>query len=177
MGWFASKPHIEQLVKDHYPGLYRFAYRLSGNAGEAEDLTQEAFCQAQAKLHQLRDAQAARPWLFSILRNAFLRRLRAARGAKTLPLDEIGELVDRVDNEIAPVDSRQLQEALDELPEAYRTPLVLYYFEEFSYRQIAEQMQVPLGTVMSRLARGKECLRARLLGWDRALVAAPREGA
>jgi RNA polymerase sigma-70 factor (ECF subfamily) len=61
------------------------------------------------------------------------------------------------------VEPERLQLALSELPEAFRTPIVLYYFEDFSYRDIAEQMDLPVGTVMSRLARAKSHLRARLL--------------
>jgi RNA polymerase sigma-70 factor, ECF subfamily len=63
---------------------------------------------------------------------------------------------------VLPIDSAQLQRVLSELPEAFRTPIILYYFEDFSYRDIAEQMSVPLGTVMSRLARAKTFLRQRL---------------
>ena len=61
------------------------------------------------------------------------------------------------------IDPEQLQRALDELSEVFRTPIILYYFEDFSYRDIAEQMDLPIGTVMSRLARAKAHLRARLL--------------
>lgn len=177
MSWFRVLPRVEQLVKDHYKELYRFAYRLSGATAEAEDLVQETFCQAQLKLVQLRDGQAARAWLFAILRNAYLRRLRDAKACRLLPLDEVGELADRSDGELPPIDPEQLQEALAALPETFRTPLILYYFEEFSYREIAEQMQVPMGTVMSRLARGKDYLRSRLLGPEGALAGVPREEA
>jgi RNA polymerase sigma-70 factor (ECF subfamily) len=162
MGWFDSSPSLYGLVKDHYESLYRFAFRLSGQASEAEDLTQETFCQAQLKLHQLRDLSSARGWLFAILRNLYLHRLRSAKGTRTISLDDVGDVPERSDFELPKVDARQLQEALDELPEAFRTPIVLYYFEDFTYRAIAEQMQVPVGTVMSRLARAKEHLRNRL---------------
>jgi RNA polymerase sigma-70 factor (ECF subfamily) len=162
MAWFAAKPDVDRLVKEHYASLYRFAFRLSGRAGEAEDLTQEAFCQAQSKLHQLRDAAAARGWLFAILRNVYLHRLRSMKGVRLVSLDDMGEIPDRDDFELPEVDSVQLQQALDQLPESFRTPVVLFYFEDFTYREIAEQMQVPVGTVMSRLARAKEHLRNRL---------------
>jgi RNA polymerase sigma-70 factor (ECF subfamily) len=165
MGWFAdSRYNIEALVGAHYAALYRYAYRLSGSAPEAEDLTQETFCQAQNKLHQLRDPERAKSWLFSILRNAYLHRLRSSKNEKLVSLDGIGEVPDRTPEPLPEVDSAQLQVALNELPEMFRTPVVLYYFEEFSYRDIAEEMKVPLGTVMSRLARAKTYLRQRLLG-------------
>jgi RNA polymerase sigma-70 factor (ECF subfamily) len=74
------------------------------------------------------------------------------------------------------VDPAHLQKALSELPEAFRTPIILYYFEDFSYREIAEQMGVPLGTVMSRLARAKAFLRQRLLQPAPSLAADPMRG-
>jgi RNA polymerase sigma-70 factor (ECF subfamily) len=74
----------------------------------------------------------------------------------------MGEYPERLPDTVPEVEPEQLQHALNELPETFRTPVILFYFEEFSYRDIAEQMELPLGTVMSRLARGKAHLRARL---------------
>ena len=163
MGWFATpRPVIEALVEAHYAALYRYAYRLSGSAPEAEDLTQETFCLAHDKLGQLREAEKAKSWLFTILRNAYLHRLRQAKQEKQVPLDGVAEIPARVVELATAMDSVQLQKVLGELPEAFRTPIVLYYFEDFSYKDIAEQMNVPLGTVMSRLARAKTFLRQRL---------------
>jgi RNA polymerase sigma-70 factor (ECF subfamily) len=165
MGWLRdSRPRIEALVESHYAALYRYAYRLSGAAAEAEDLTQETFCQAQHKLHQLREAGKAKSWLFTILRNAYLHRLRSNKQEKLVSLDGLAEIPDRVAEPLPEFDAAQLQVALNELPEMFRTPIILYYFEDFSYRDIADQMNVPLGTVMSRLARAKSFLRQRLLG-------------
>jgi RNA polymerase sigma-70 factor (ECF subfamily) len=163
MRWFGSpKCRIEALVEAHYAALYRYGYRLSGSCQEAEDLTQETFCLAQAKLEQLRDASCAKSWLFTILRNAYLHRLRSSKKVKQVSLDDVAEVMDRVPEPLAAVDSPQLQKALDELPEAFRAVVILFYFEEFSYRDIAEQMELPIGTVMSRLARAKSFLRQRL---------------
>jgi RNA polymerase sigma-70 factor (ECF subfamily) len=78
-------------------------------------------------------------------------------------LDEVGDLAEPLPEPLPPVDPERLQEALNELPEVFRTPIILYYFEEFSYRDIADQMDLPIGTVMSRLARAKAHLRGRLL--------------
>jgi RNA polymerase sigma-70 factor (ECF subfamily) len=153
---------IQKLVDEHYVPLYRFAFRLTGVAADAEDLTQEAFCQAQQKFHQLRDQGKARAWLFSILRNAYLHRLRAGKNEPVISLEWIGDVAEQVNEQLPEVDPEQLQHALNELPEVYRTPIILYYFEEFSYRDIADQMDLPIGTVMSRLARAKAHLRARL---------------
>lgn len=158
-----AKRSVQQLVEEHYAPLYRFAYRLAGSAADADDLTQEAFLQAQAKLGQLRDWGRARAWLFSILRNAYLHRARSRRQENWVSLNGLAEPPDRAPEPLPPVDPEKLQRALNELPEGFRTPLILYYFEDFSYRDIAEQMDLPLGTVMSRLARAKAHLRARLL--------------
>jgi RNA polymerase sigma-70 factor (ECF subfamily) len=156
-------PKLQRLVDDNYGALYRYAYRLSGSAADAEDLTQEAFCKAQSCFGQLRDADRARPWLFSILRNAYLHGRRADRQARCVSLDEIGDLPEPSPDPLPDVDPEQLQQALNELSEVYRTPLILYYFDDFTYREIAEQMDLPIGTVMSKLARGKAWLRSRLL--------------
>ena len=75
MGLPGSSRNVQQLVDAHYVPLYRYAYRLTGSASDAEDLTQETFCKAQLNLTQLRDTARAKAWLFSILRNAYLHRL------------------------------------------------------------------------------------------------------
>jgi RNA polymerase sigma-70 factor, ECF subfamily len=158
-----SRRRIQTLVEQHYVQLYRYAFRLTGSASDAEDLTQDAFCQAQVKFSQLRDSNRAKPWLFSILRNTYLHRLRDARRQPTVSLEYVGDLSERLAEPLPTIDPLQLQQVLNELPEDFRTPLILFYFDDFSYRDIAEQMEVPIGTVMSRLARAKAHLRARLL--------------
>jgi RNA polymerase sigma-70 factor (ECF subfamily) len=157
-----SPQGVERLVEDHYLALYRYAYRLSGSSADAEDLTQEAFCKAQQHLSQLRDPARSRPWLFRILRNVYLHRIREERQHPCLSLDGIGDCPERPPEPLPEVDPERLQQALNALPESFRTPIILYYFEEFTYRDIAEQMDLPLGTVMSRLARAKVHLRAYL---------------
>jgi RNA polymerase sigma-70 factor (ECF subfamily) len=158
-----SAQAIQRLVEDYYAPLYRYAYRLSGSPADAEDLTQEAFCKAQQHFGQLRDCSRAKPWLFSILRNAYLHRVRADRQQHCVSLESIGDLAESVPSSLPEIDPERLQQALNELPEAFRTPIILYYFEEFGYREIAEQMDLPMGTVMSRLARAKGYLRSRLV--------------
>ncbi len=153
---------VTEMVELFYESLYRYAYRLSGSAADADDLTQETFCKAQAQFKQLRDRSRAKPWLFSIVRNLYLHRLRSERQHSIVSLDAVAELPENVPDDLPEIDSEQLQQALDELPELFRTPLILYYFEDFSYRDIAEQMDLPIGTVMSRLARAKASLRQKL---------------
>jgi RNA polymerase sigma-70 factor (ECF subfamily) len=164
MGAARPWPDVEELVPLYYAALYRYAFRLTGCGSEAEDLVQDTFCSAQANRTQLREQAKVKSWLFSILRNAYLHRQRHKRHAGLISLEDHEEFIPPVyDSELPEVEPERLQQALNSLAEEFRTPLILYYFEELSYRDIAEQMQVPLGTVMSRLARAKDHLRKSLV--------------
>lgn len=164
MGRSAGLLAISEIVAAHYERVYRFAYRLSGSGPDAEDITQDTFTNAQEKLSQLREPERVGGWLLSIARNVFLQAYRKQHRAVELPLESLGELCADLEESsaLSSVDTEELQLALQELPEEFRSPLVLFYFDDCSYREIAEQMQVPMGTVMSRLARAKEHLRKRL---------------
>lgn len=155
----ASGMTMGQLIDEHYALVYRYAYRLCGDVADAEDLTQQTFLTAQAKLDQLREPAAARSWLCTIARHAYLRTRRQPQ--RTQPLwDDVEPCSEpSVPEEI---DEATLQSALTELPEEFRAPVILFYFEGFSYKDIARQLGVPIGTVMSRLSRAKTHLRERL---------------
>lgn len=157
-----GSPSVRELIDSHYESLFRYAFRLSGSSADAEDLTQETFGKALTRLSQLRDADRAKPWLFRILRNEYLHRKRDDRRARVVPLDAVGDPPEELPDDRIEVDPLELQAALAELDETFRTPLILFYFEDFSYRDIADQMDLPIGTVMSRLARAKAYLRAKL---------------
>jgi RNA polymerase sigma-70 factor (ECF subfamily) len=164
---------LEHLVDEYYAALYRYAYRLSGSAADAEDLTQETFCKAQLNLSQLRDAGRVRPWLFSILRRLYLHQVRDDKKENCVPLDGVGDIPEPLPDSLPEIDPEQLQQALNDLPEGFRTPIILFYFADFGYRDIAEQMDLPIGTVMSRLARAKSHLRARLISHEAVTVNGP----
>jgi len=155
-----DRPEIGTLVEQFYSPVYRFAFRLSGQASDAEDLAQQAFMDAQRKLHTLRDPAKVRPWLFMIVRNLYRRKLRDQKPDRQVTLEAVAE--PSADVERTPLDDEGLQLALDSLPEEFRTVLLLFYFEDLSYREIAERLELPIGTVMSRLSRGKQHLRQRL---------------
>jgi RNA polymerase sigma-70 factor (ECF subfamily) len=163
MGLPGNQRCVQQLVDDYYLNLYRYAYRLTGSSADAEDLTQETFCKAQMQWGQLRDPSRAKAWLYSILRNGYLHRARLQKQHRHVSLAQVADLPEPLPEPLPEVDPQRLQEALSELPEVFRTPVILYYFDDFSYRDIAEQMDLPIGTVMSRLARAKAHLRSRLL--------------
>jgi RNA polymerase sigma-70 factor (ECF subfamily) len=175
----SDKPTPAQLIREHYESVYRFARHLSQSTVDAEDLVQQTFLIACRKLADLREASRTRSWLFSITRNLFLKeRLKHKERWDSSELEESlqGEqqhsetpeqlLEQRLEIEL-------LQVALAELPDAFRIPLLMYYFEDLSYKEIGEALDLPLGTVMSRLARGKEHLRARLAAEYETLPATP----
>jgi RNA polymerase sigma-70 factor (ECF subfamily) len=165
----ASK--LADLVERYYAVLYRYAYRLTGTGADAEDLTQQTFLTAQAKWDQLRDEHKAKSWLFTIARHAYLKELRAPTFLLSATLDELpGRALESAAKDF---DQEQLQNVLNDLPEEFRSPVILFYFEEFSYREIAEQMDVPVGTIMSRLARAKAYLRQRLTAPEPAVALPP----
>jgi len=157
----AKCPTLPELVDDYYERLYRFAYRLSGSAADAEDLTQQTFLTAQTNLHQLREPEHAKAWMFTIMRNTYLKGRRRQKQTDMISLEVAPEPSESTD-ESAHLRLEELQSILDELRDEFREPLILFYFQEFSYKEIAEILEVPLGTVMSRLARGKKHLRKRL---------------
>jgi RNA polymerase sigma-70 factor, ECF subfamily len=158
---------IAQLVSANYQAVYRYAYRLCGSVGDAEDLTQKAFLIAQGNLGQLRNIDSSRSWLFTILRHCFLRDRQRQRPITEcdLPINIDHLFVDTsVPQEIEP---ERLQAALSDIPELSRLMLVMFYYEERSYREIAQELSLPIGTVMSRLARAKARLRTKLLSSER----------
>jgi RNA polymerase sigma-70 factor (ECF subfamily) len=160
---------IQRLVDEHLDAVYRYAYRLTGTVQDAEDLTQQVFLLAQQRLEQLRQAQRARGWLFAILRNLFLKSIERPQPVAATSLGMNLETVAAVTEPGAAVDAAVLQAAIDELPPEFRIVVVMFYYEDCSYREIAEKLALPIGTVMSRLARAKGHLRARLWKTDAAL--------
>jgi RNA polymerase sigma-70 factor (ECF subfamily) len=161
---------FEADVLVHLDDLYRAALRLTGNAAEAEDLTQDTCLRAFERLDQLRSPGAARVWAFTILRLIFLRRIeRQSRTAGVdvidWPLLEAGEVLQDTYEALRPIQDTPLgevREALGRLPLPYREPLVLAHVGGFSYKEISEILAIPLGTVMSRLFRARRLLRSEL---------------
>lgn len=153
-----NSEELTRLVDEYYQLLFRYAYRLSGDQADAEDLTQQTYLIAQKKLEQLRDSQSARSWLCTILRNLFLKKV--TRKVEPVSLEH-GLEVASGDVEMPELTSEELQSALDDLPEDFRVPLLMFYFEEQSYKEISSELSIPLGTVMSRLARARSFLQER----------------
>jgi RNA polymerase sigma-70 factor (ECF subfamily) len=152
---------FENLVNAHYEPLYRFALSLARSEADAGDLVQQTFCRWAAKGDQLRDSSKAKSWLFTTLHREFLGR---RRHEDKFPKVEISLVEESELTAISPsaekqIDGASVMSALQRLDEMYRAPLALFYLDEHSYRDIAEILEVPVGTVMSRISRGKELLR------------------
>jgi RNA polymerase sigma-70 factor (ECF subfamily) len=169
----ATRDRIRRFEADvlvHLDDLYRAARRLTRNAAEAQDLTQDTCLRAFERLDQLRSPTAARVWVFTILRSIFLRRVeRQTRSADVeiidSPLLEAGEVLQDTYEALRPIQETPLGDvraALARLPLPFREPLVLAHVGGFSYKEIAEILAIPLGTVMSRLFRGRRMLRSEL---------------
>jgi len=151
---------FEKLVERFYMPLYRFALSLSRDEFEAADLTQQTFLLWASKGHQLREESKVKTWLFTSLYREFLHGERK-RGR------ESGSGEDLPDLQCSPVAANNLDgdavvRALLDLEEIYRAPLSLFYLQEHSYKEIAETLDLPVGTVMSRISRGKARLRQQL---------------
>jgi RNA polymerase sigma-70 factor (ECF subfamily) len=156
-------PGLDSLVELHYQPLFRFALRLCGAPETASDLTQQAFYLALRNCGQLRKPSKFKPWLFSILFREFLQRRRRETRFRHDSLDDCDQdLPSFTPNPFNRLDGLTIRRALDELPETFRAVLRLYYLEDLSYREIAAHLGIPIGTVMSRLSRGKQLLREAL---------------
>ena len=154
---------FEELVDAHYQALYRFGMSLVRDPDLAADLVQETFCIWAAKGHQLVDRSKAKTWLFTTLHREFLSHKRRSSRFSDEPIDErtVGHTADEEDAE-RQLDAQRALELLGELDETYRAPVALFYLQQHSYKDIAEILDIPIGTVMSRLSRGKELLRKRM---------------
>jgi RNA polymerase sigma-70 factor (ECF subfamily) len=163
-------PTLDQLVSLYLQDVHAYAWRLSRSTGDAEELVQQVFLAAREQLSQLRDPNRARGWLLAITRNCFLRDLRRRRPVSES--DAAVELHQVTDPtwDVEPIDGERLEAALQTLSEPYRVALMMYYFEDLSYQEMARTLEIPMGTVMSRLARAKRHLRR---AWE---AAASRAG-
>ncbi len=159
-----SQPSFEQIVDAHYQGLFRFAMSMCRREATAQDLVQQTFLHWAKKGHTLRDASKVKTWLFTTIYREWLSIARREKKYEEVEFepDQHGAPQHQDDGENPRVDSATLQTALAELEPNYRAPLVLFYLKELSYRDIAETLGVPIGTVMSRLSRAKDSLRTIL---------------
>jgi RNA polymerase sigma-70 factor (ECF subfamily) len=151
----------ERLV-ELIPRLRRYARALVGDRASADDLVQDTLERAWAKLHLYRRGTDLRAWLFTVMHNVHVNKVRATRVTDTLE-DGLPELAQRASQGDALL-VRDLDRAIARLPSEQRAVLLLVTLEEMSYEEVARALGIPIGTVMSRLSRGREKLRMMMLG-------------
>lgn len=151
----ADNVEFESLVARYYAPLYQFAFSLTRAEADACDLTQQTFTIWATKGHQLRDASKVKTWLFTTLHREFLESRRRQTRFPHSDLDTAeAELPAVSPAAVSQLDTARALDALKQVDEVYQAPVALFYLQDCSYNEIAEILEVPLGTVKSRLARG-----------------------
>jgi RNA polymerase sigma-70 factor (ECF subfamily) len=166
---------FEAIALEHFDALYNTAMRLTRNASEAQDLVQETYLKAYRFFHRFEPGTNVKAWLFTILRNTYINAYRkTVRQQPQTDFEQVSpfyadpatpaEWAERgsVEEMLRYVVHDDVKRALDDLPEEYRMVVLLADLEDFSYRDIATIVGCPVGTVMSRLFRGRRLLRKRL---------------
>jgi RNA polymerase sigma factor (sigma-70 family) len=151
----------ERLV-ELIPRLRRYARALVGDRAAADDLVQDTLERAWSKLHLYRRGTDLRAWLFTVMHNVHVNKVRATRATDPLE-DEMPELAQRASQGDALM-VRDLDRSISRLPAEQRSVLLLVTLEDMSYDEVARTLGIPIGTVMSRLSRAREKLRAMMLG-------------
>ena len=146
---------FEKLVDIYYPSLYRFAFSLTRQESEACDLTQETFLIWARKGHQVRDDTKVKSWLFTTLHREYLQKHRRRVRFPEVEVDSAeAELPEIAPISIDRLDRQNVLEALARLDPNFQAAVALFYLEDHTYPEIAEILQIPLGTVKSRISRG-----------------------
>jgi RNA polymerase sigma-70 factor (ECF subfamily) len=150
-----ARPDLESLVDRYYSSLYQFAFSLTRNEDDACDLTQETFLVWATKGHQLRDVTKVKTWLFTTLYREFLEKKRRQIRFPHYELNEVRDDLPKITPAtVDQLDSTTVLGALGKLDEAFQAALSLFYLQDYSYKEIAEILQIPIGTVKSRISRG-----------------------
>jgi RNA polymerase sigma-70 factor (ECF subfamily) len=158
---------FEALASAYYEPLFRFALSLTSFECDARDLTQQTFYVWAAKGHQLRDSSKAKSWLFTTLHRLFIGTQRRKNRFSYQDLETAAEQLPHILPELTErADYSEVISALAKLDEIYQAAVALFYLEDYSYKDIADILEIPLGTVQSRIARGIAQLRHILLPTD-----------
>jgi RNA polymerase sigma-70 factor (ECF subfamily) len=159
------------LIKRYEKQIYSFAYNLTNNKDDAQDFAQEAFIKIYNNLHKYDKSRSFFPWMYKVSTNVCYSKLKQSRPkVNEVPLEKVIEfsplIPDRATNPEEYSQTRELQrlvkQAITELPEKYRVPLVLKYLEDMSYKDISDTMDIPISTIETRLYRGRALLQKRL---------------
>jgi RNA polymerase sigma-70 factor (ECF subfamily) len=161
---------FEMVALPLFDQLYNFAHWLTGDRNDAEDLVQETYAKALKGFKSFEEGTNSRAWMYRILRNTFLTTRSGLSAQNTAPLDEDDNIEELASHTVTPESlllqqesSQAIMDALADLPVAHREMILLSEVEELSYKEIAQVLAVPIGTVMSRLSRARKMLRNALL--------------
>ena len=150
-----NEPSFEQVVELYYAPLYRFALSLTHSEADASDLVQDTFATWASKGHQLQDRSKIKTWLFTTLHRRFLETQRRLTRFPHVEISTVENELPTIDPElINSLDAGGVIPLLAKVDPVFQAPVALYYLEDYSYNEIAEILNVPLGTVKSRIARG-----------------------
>jgi RNA polymerase sigma-70 factor, ECF subfamily len=172
---------FERAAMPFLDSLYNTAYRMARNAEDAEDLVQETYLKAYRSFGQFTPGTNLKAWLFKILKNTFINEYRKRQAApiesdfadieenfeSQLSAEATGQMKNPEEEILESAFDEGVQRALEELPDDYRMTVLLADIEGFSYKEIAEILEIPVGTVMSRLYRGRKLLEAEMLRYAR----------
>jgi RNA polymerase sigma factor (sigma-70 family) len=149
------------LMEECIPALRRYASALLRDRQEVDDLVHECLVRALDRLHTLRNDAEIRPWLFAIMHNLYVSRFRRKQTqGQPLSIDAVAEQVPAVHpRQEEHLRAQDVMRAVERLPEDHRTVLLLVTVEDLSYAEVAQVLGIPIGTVMSRLARARERVR------------------
>ncbi len=174
-GW-----NFEAAAMPFVDSLYNTAYRMARNPQDAEDLVQETYLKAYKYYDKFQEGTNFKAWLFKILKNTFINRYRKLQqqpiqnafseiedAFESQVSEEVGRIPSPEEEVLADVLDEHVQKALDELPDDYRMVILLADIEGFAYKEIAAILEIPVGTVMSRLYRGRRLLEAAMLKYAR----------
>jgi len=154
---------FQELVDAHYQPLYRFAYSMAKDPDKAADLVQQTFCIWAQKGHQLKERNKAKTWLFTTLYREFLAGSRRSAKYPETDLDDVGYQLKADDVDAGrSIDAKRAVYVLNSLDETFRAPLALFFLQQHSYKEIAKILDIPMGTVMSRISRGKDLLKKKM---------------
>jgi RNA polymerase sigma-70 factor, ECF subfamily len=157
---------ICRMIEQEIPGLTRYARALTRDATRTEDLVQDCVARALSRTHLWRRGTDLRAWLFTILHNQYVNNVRrGVREGKAVGLSDHDPRLSHPPTQIKRIEIRDLERGLAELPEEQRSVLMLVALEGLRYEEVAEILEIPVGTVRSRLSRGRESLR-RSMGFE-----------
>lgn len=189
IGGVADQTHFADLAMEHMGSLYTAALRMTRNPADAEDLVQETYLKAYRAFGSFQEGTNLKAWLYKILTNTFINSYRSKkRRPEQTELDEGEDLYlyrrlggleavaagrSAEEELLDHITDSEVKEALESLPESFRMAVLLADVEGFSYKEIADILEIPIGTVMSRLHRGRKALQKALhqFGMERGLVA------